>query len=208
MVLWTKLHQNQFQHCNCKNKNNVKEHEKLVSEIKKQYGSLSKASVVLKVPWKTFHRLWQKPRKRQKMVRDQWVEIRKFYSRDNISTELPNIKTAGRHYLTKTLEQSYQFYKEECINAGNKSMLFATFCRFRPKNVYIINQTLDRQCICDTCENFWLLRKAFRYNNIKGIASHTNECIKESLCAVCKTGSMEENNGKSNTEHNTNDPSD
>ena len=116
-----------------KNKNCVKEHEKLVSEIKKQYGSFRKASVALKVPWKTFYRLCQKPKKRQKMVRDQWVEIRKFYSRDKISTELPNIKTAGRHYLTKTLEQSYQFYKEECINAGNKSMSFATFCRFRPQ---------------------------------------------------------------------------
>ena len=86
-----------------KNKNRVKEHEKLVSDIKKQYGSLRKASVALKVPWKTFHRLCQKLKKRKKMVRDQWVEIKKFYTRDNILTELPNIKTAGRHYLTKTL---------------------------------------------------------------------------------------------------------
>ena len=181
-----------------KNKNHVKEHEKLVSDIKKQYGSLRKASVALKVPWKTFHRLCQKLKKRKKMVRDQWVEIR-----DNILTELPNIKTAGRRYLTKTLEQSYQFYKEECIYLGKKSMSFATFCRFKPKNVYTINHTPDRQCICDTCENFQLLRKAFRYSNIKGIASHTNECIKQSLCTVCKTEKVDENNGKSNAEHNT-----
>ena len=46
-----------------KNKNCVKEHEKLVSEIKKQYGILRKASVALKVPWKRFHRLHQKPKK-------------------------------------------------------------------------------------------------------------------------------------------------
>ena len=85
-----------------KNKNCVKEHEKLVSDTKKQYGSLRKASVALKVPWKTFHRLCQKLKKRKKMVRDQWVEIKKFYTRDSILTELPNIKTAGRHYLTKT----------------------------------------------------------------------------------------------------------
>ena len=116
-------------------------------------------------------------------------------------TELPNIKTAGRHYLTKTLEQSYQFNKEECINLGKKSMSFATFCRFRPKNVYTINQTPDRQCICDTCENFWLLWKAFKYSNIKGIASHTNECIKQILCTVCKTENVKESNGKSNADH-------
>ena len=82
-------------------------------------------------------------------------------------------------------------------------MSFATFCRSRPKNVYTINQTPDRQCICDTCENFWLLRKAFKYSNIKSIASHINECIKQSLCIICKTKKVDENNGKSYAEHNT-----
>ena len=36
----------------------------------------------------------------------------------------------------------------------------------------------------DQCENFGLLRQAFQYNQIKGIPSHTDLCIKQSMCDV------------------------
>ena len=169
-----------------KNSNCVEEHRKLVCRIQTEYGSLRKASASLNVPWKTFHRLCQKVQKRKKMVREQWVDIRNFYTQDNISQELPNIKTAGRRYMTKTLDESYTVYKEDCVKLGKKSVSFATFCRFRPKKVFTINKTPDRQCICDQCENFRQLRQAFHANKIRGIASHTDECIKESVCKVSK----------------------
>ena len=68
------------------------------------------------------------------MVREQWVDIKNFYTHDNISQEFPNIKTAGRQYMTKTLDESYTVYKEDCVKLGKKLVSFATFCRFRPKN--------------------------------------------------------------------------
>ena len=39
------------------NKNQSKEHAKLVEEFKSQYGSLRKASIATNVQWPTFHRL-------------------------------------------------------------------------------------------------------------------------------------------------------
>ena len=118
------------------------------------------------------------------MVREQWVDIRNFYTHDNISQELPNIKTACRQYMTKMLDESYTVHKEDCVKLGKKSVSFTTFCKFRPKKVFTINKTPDRQPICDQCENFRLLRQAFCVNKLQGIASHTNECIKESMVKV------------------------
>ena len=97
---------------------------------------------------------------------------------------MPVARVCGRHYLTKTLEESYQLYKEECIRKGNKGVSFSTFCKLHPKNIYKIGQTLDCQCICDQCKNFWLLQQAFKYNQIKGIAPHTKLCIQQRRCTV------------------------
>ena len=58
-----------------------------------------------------------------------------------------------------------------------------------------ISQTPDRQCICNICENFRLLRLVFKYNNIKGIEPHTDLCIKQSMCNVDESNT-ESNSGE------------
>ena len=67
------------------------------------------------------------------------------------------------------------------------------FCCFWPKNVYTIDKTPDRQCICDVCRNFRLLRQAMKDNGIKGIPSHTNECIQQSMCDVSNASNSDSN---------------
>ena len=58
------------------------------------------------------------------MVRRQWLDIKNFYTCDTISQELPNIKTAGRQYMTQTLDESYTVYKQDCVKLGKKSVPF------------------------------------------------------------------------------------
>ena len=53
----------QFCTCNLSRIQTVEEHMKLICRIQSEYGSLTKASASLNVPWKTFHRLCQKYRK-------------------------------------------------------------------------------------------------------------------------------------------------
>ena len=149
-------------------------------------------SNTLNVHWRTFHRLCQPLKKRNKAIYDVWIDIQTFYQQDNVSFEMPIAQASGRQFLTKTLEESYHIYKEDCNKSDKKGMAFSTFCHLRPKNIYKISQKPDRQCICDQCENFCLLRQAFQYNQIKGIPSHTNLCIKQSMCEV--------NNNESNAE--------
>ena len=126
-----------------KAKNCKTEHSKLVDKICTTYGSLRRASKALNVHWCTFHRLCQPLKKKQKLIHEEWIDIRTFYNQDNISFEMPIATACGRCYLTKTLEESYQLYKQECMKKGNKGVSFSTFCKLHPKNIYKIGQTPD-----------------------------------------------------------------
>ena len=97
------------------------------------------------------------------------------------------MRCQGKRYLTKMLEELYHAYVEDCLKTSKKHLAFSTFCRLCLSKVYTISQTPDRQCICDTCKNFRLLRQAFKYHNIKGIELHTDLYIKQSLCKVCES---------------------
>ena len=104
----------------------------------------------------------------------------------------------GCRYLTKTLEETYAMYKEHCFKKNSKkSVAFSTFCKMRPVKIYKIAQTPDRQCICDTSENFRLLHQAMKVNLIKGIEQHTDLCIKQSLCTVNPNESNKSSNSAS-----------
>ena len=178
-----------------KSKHCIQELANLFQKIKKDYGSLHKASVAMHVHWTTFNQFCKPPEKRVKKIKEQWVDIRTFYSRDNVSTELPLAWAKGHRYLTKTLEETYTMYKEHCLKNSKKSVAFSTFCKMRPVKIYKIAQTPDRQCICDTCENFRLLHQAMKVNSIKGIEQHTDLCRKQSLCTV----NLNESNKGSNS---------
>ena len=58
--------------------------------------------------------------------------------------------------------------------------------------MYKIDQTPDRQCICDEYENFRLVRRTLNRLGIKGVPVHSKECIEMSLCKV------DDNNADSN----------
>ena len=137
-----------------KAKNHKTEHSKLVDKICTTYGSLRRASKALNVHWHTFHRLFQPLKKKQKLIHEEWIDIRTFYNQDNVSFDMPIARACGRRYLTKTFEESYQLYKQECMKKGNKGLSFSPFCKLRPKNIYKIGQTPDHQYIYDQCKNF------------------------------------------------------
>ena len=73
--------------------NRITEHAQLVEKMKRDFGSLNKASVSLQVPYKTLHNLCQPLQKKVKRIRETWVNIREFYARDTVSHEHPSIST-------------------------------------------------------------------------------------------------------------------
>ena len=162
--------------------NRMAEHKELVEKIKKQYGSINKASTSLNVPYKTLHNLCQPLKKKKKSIRETWVNIRHFYEKEIVSHEHPSARLKGKRFMTSTIEESYSLYKDHCRNESKHPVSFSTFARLRPKNVFKIDQTPDRQCICDDCENFRIVRRLLNRLSIKGVPSHSKECIQMSLC--------------------------
>ena len=109
------------------NKNRPKEHAKLVEEFKSQYGSLRKASIATNVQWPTFHRLCRPVQHKIKARRQTWVDILSFNKLDIVSQELPATRCSGKRYLTRTLEESYTMYKDDCKKKLKKPVCFSTF---------------------------------------------------------------------------------
>ena len=91
------------------------------------------------------------------------------------------------------LKESYSLYCEDSMKMSKNCVSFLAFCWLLPKDVHKISQTSDRQCICDQCENFRLLRLAFKNNKIHGIKEHTDLCIKQSLCEVTDSNTNDDN---------------
>ena len=117
-----------------KAKNWKKEHGELVAKIKTTYGSLWKASKVLNVHWRTFHRLCQLMKIKKKAIQDEWIDIQTFYAQDNISFEMPIARASGRWFLTKTLESKVTICIERIARKViRKAFLFQLFVISVPK---------------------------------------------------------------------------
>ena len=138
--------------------NRVKEHELHVKKLLKTYGSMCKASLATGVPYKTLHRFSQTPASRKKESKQAWIDIRSFYTSDVVSHELPAVKCKGRRFLNLTLDECFSLYKDGCVSEGKRNVSFSTFCRLRPKSVFKVDQTPNRQCVCEQCENFRLAK--------------------------------------------------
>ena len=186
--------------------NRLKEHKEIVDKIKQEYKSLHKACGHLNVPYKTLHSLCKPLQKKKKTVRETWVNIHHFYEKEIVSHELPSARLKGRRFMTTTLEHCYNLYREDCTKESKVPVSFSTFARLRPKNVFKIDQTPDRRCICDDCENFRLLRRTLNHLGVKGVPGHSKECIEMSLCKQNDDSNANCNSvtGDSNTDSNVN----
>ena len=167
-----------------KKSNRMKEHADLVKQLIKEFGSIRKASLQLGVPYKTLHRLCQAPVVRKKETKQMWTDIKNFYTSNVISHELPSARSKGRCFLSITLEECFLVYKDGCSKEGKRNVSFSTFCHLRPKSVFTVCQTPDRQCICEQCENFRLVKNHLIKLGVKAIPAHMTDCVKLSLYQI------------------------
>ena len=159
-----------------------------MKHLLKQYGSIRKACFALGVPYKTLHHLCQPPVPRKKQSKQVWTDIKQFYTSNVVSHELPSARCKGRRFLTMSLEECFSVYKEGCIREGKTNVSFSTFCRL------MVGQTPDRQCICEQCENFRLVKNQLIKVGVWGIPAQMTDCVKISLCEIdCSDSSDSEN---------------
>ena len=121
---------------------------------------------------------------RKKESKQVWTDITSFYTSNVVSHELPAAKYKGRRFLNLTLDECYLLYRDGCLREGKKHVSFSTFCKLRPKSVFKVDQTPDRQCICKACENFRLAKSQLIKVGVQGVPSHMTDCIRKSLCDI------------------------
>ena len=171
---------------NLKQQNRVAEQEKLVQQLSAKYGSLRRTAKVLSVHWSTLQRL-SKPKvkrltNRKKVFIQRKEELSVFYRADNVSTSLPGARQSSKKFLLDTLEESYKKYKANCIANGQRPMSFSNFCKFRPRDVYIISKTPKRVCVCELCDDFHNKKKVIQAIPVKGLEGSVTELVRKSLC--------------------------
>ena len=103
-----------------------------------------------------------------------------------------------------SVEECFSMYKEGCINEGKNNVAFNTFSQLRPKSVFKVGQTPDRQCICEQCENFRLVKNHLIKLGVAGIPAHTTDCAKLSLCEIDSDDSSNSQNDRINSFHQIN----
>ena len=65
-------------------------------------------------------------------------------------------------------------------------MPFSTFYRLKPKDVYLIGDIPDKDCLCKHCLNYVLLVRAIHKYKIKEVSNSPKDMIKMTLCTICE----------------------
>ena len=86
--------------------------------------------------------------------------------------------------LTSTYEEAHAKYLAWCDSNEMNAVLFGTFYRLKPNNVYSVCKIPENQCCCKLCQNFQLDKIAIREANFKGIGTTTTKIVLGSLCPV------------------------
>ena len=108
-------------------------------------------------------------------------------SLNHVIKNLPCAWHADKCFLVHTLSESYELYKDWCKPKGIKEMPFSTFYRLKPKDVFLIGDIPDKDCLCKPCLNSDLLVRAIHKYNIKGVSNSPKDMIKMTLCTIHET---------------------
>lgn len=118
-----------------------------------------------------------------KLTDEMTKEVSDFYRSPQISYNLPDMRFCTRRYMRMTIEEAYDIYK---TGKSGRVVARSTFGKLKPKDVVTIDKTPNRQCCCDTCENFRIVILAMKRHGFKGLGANSKKCIEDSLCEISK----------------------
>jgi len=108
--------------------------------------------------------------------------INEVYCDNRISMDVPHKKHAGRKFMTVTINEAYQLYKEKATERGTTVRALSTFKKHRPVRVKLMRQIPDMGCACTTCVNAGLLHRALIKTGIGGLQARFSDNLIQTLC--------------------------
>ena len=173
--------------CDLKKINCLVEQQELVTQLKEDFHSFRKMSLMSGISLKSVH-TWcswpkQKIHKSSQIANARKQEFKEFLLQDSISFEHPCKKYAGKRFLRDTLEVTRQKYLQQPEFHKHGISSLSSMKEYRPGYIMLCNKTPLDQCLCDKCENFEQLLKALKAVGLKSVPSNRYAAVD---CVVCE----------------------
>lgn len=171
-----------------KTKKRYSQANEMISDLKKQHGSVSQIASQSVEGQKFVYRLLSSPNSRKK-EQESYVrkisdvmkeEVMATYNDEEVSYDLPDRKAAGLKFMSVTIEEAYQIYLQK--SESERKVARSTFMNMKPDYVRTIGQTPIRGCKCEYCTNFGFLRETLIGKGFKGIPKNHSAAIEVTWC--------------------------
>lgn len=108
-----------------------------------------------------------------------------FFSRNNITMQLPFKRYHRKLYLRSAMHKAYSQYKKEMSQNAQRILSLTAVHRVLPRKCFCPASTVPfHQCLCNVCENFRLILLAAVHAGVKGVSRRTNATCISSMCEV------------------------
>jgi len=108
-----------------------------------------------------------------------------FFTRNNITMQLPYKRHANKLYLRSSMRKAYNLYKAEMQNTNQRVLSLSAVHRVLPRKFFRPVSTVPfQQCLCNRCENFRLALLAAVHNGVNGLSRRVTRACMISMCEV------------------------
>ena len=157
---------------------------------KKQKLSLRRVSDVTATPLSTLRWYFSRPKgNKRKLTAGQRKYVMEFFSRSDVSMQLPHKRYAKFYFLRTTFEEQYKRYLKHEESKGRAGVSRTSVHRILPKIFKKCGLIPFQNCKCTVCENFVLLIAGASASGVKGVNS---EITTNALASVCDNPRVEE----------------
>lgn len=163
------------------------EHQRLVAQVRLDYGSFDRIGNLIGVATKTVHFWLSRPRdrkhKRAILAAKRKAEAGAWWKQDTISTPLGSFKHGQKRYSTDSAKKLYSMYQKDPHFHKHGKMSLTTLRRYRPKDVKPVTKTPLIQCLCSKCLNFRYALKGLKSAGCTMIPDNEYEALEQSVCS-------------------------
>ena len=145
--------------------------------------SLRTVSRVTSTPLSSLRWYFTKPKgNSRKLTAGQRKYVLEFFSRSDISMQLPHKRYAKFYFLRATFEEQYKLYVKHESSKGRVAVSRTSVHRILPKIFKKCGKIPFQNCKCNVCENFSLLMGAAEAWKVKGV---DKDITANALLSVC-----------------------
>ena len=118
---------------------------------------------------------------KKKFTRETNRQITDFMQCEAVSYCIPEAKYAGLFFFKYCVAEVHKMFLRE-----NPTIVVSAshFYKLKPTWIKTVDQTPDRRCVCDTCENIKLAGQVLRAAGLTSLSTNPREVMKRTWCKI------------------------